>query len=46
MLLVDCPLCDTPAPLDVDAGAIDCARCATRLEIARDEPALELAPAA
>ena len=46
MLFVDCPLCDRPGPLDAETGALDCAACATRFEVA-DEPApVELAVAA
>jgi len=46
MLFADCPLCDGPAPLDVESGALDCHACCVRLELA-DEPAVRvLAPAA
>jgi hypothetical protein len=34
MLLVDCPLCDMPAPLDAGTGALDCPTCAMRFELA------------
>ena len=37
MLLVDCPLCDTASPFDPEDDALDCPRCAVRLEVARDE---------
>jgi uncharacterized paraquat-inducible protein A len=37
MLLVDCPLCDTASPFDPEADALDCPRCAVRLDVARDE---------
>ena len=37
MLLIDCPLCDTASPFDLEDDALDCARCAVRLEVARDE---------
>ena len=39
MLFADCPLCDRPAPLDAETGALDCAACGVRLELA-EEPAL------
>ncbi|HEX5827947.1 MAG TPA: hypothetical protein VFY23_10525 [Candidatus Limnocylindrales bacterium] len=45
MLLTECPLCDAPAPLDVEAGALDCPACAVRLVIAPDT-VTELAAAA
>jgi hypothetical protein len=37
MLLVDCPLCDTASPFDPEDDALDCPRCAVRLDVARDE---------
>jgi hypothetical protein len=46
MLFVDCPLCDAPAPLDLDAAALDCPVCAVRLPLAPDELLAELAAAA
>jgi len=45
MLLVDCPLCEAPAPLDADADTLDCPACGIRLELAV-EPAPTLAAAA
>jgi hypothetical protein len=36
MLLVDCPLCEAPAPLEAEAGALDCPACGIHLEIAAD----------
>jgi hypothetical protein len=36
MLLVECPLCDTAAPFDPEDDALDCPRCAVRLEVAAD----------
>lgn len=46
MLLVDCPLCDEPAPTDLESGVLDCDACCVRLEL-EDEPGIqELAPAA
>jgi hypothetical protein len=47
MLLVDCPLCDRPAPLDATgSGDLDCDACGVRLELALDEPSLDLPLAA
>jgi hypothetical protein len=37
MLLVDCPLCDTASPFDLEDEALDCPRCDVRLEVARDD---------
>ena len=37
MLLVDCPLCDTASPFDLDDDTLDCPRCDVRLEVARDD---------
>ena len=45
MLLVDCPLCDTASPFDPEDGALDCPRCAVRLDVA-PEDAWTLAEAA
>ena len=45
MLLVDCPLCDTPTPFDLEDASLDCPACAVRLELAADE-AVPLAEAA
>jgi hypothetical protein len=43
MLLVDCPLCDQPSPLDGDA--LDCDACGV-LEVAPDAEAVALPLAA
>jgi hypothetical protein len=45
MLFTECPLCDAHAPLDVEAGALDCPACAIRLELVPDA-VTELAAAA
>jgi hypothetical protein len=45
MLLVDCPLCDGPAPFDEDSEILECAACGVRLEVA-PEPQLVLPIAA
>ena len=37
MLLVDCPLCDTASPFDPEDDALDCPRCAVRLDVAADD---------
>jgi len=37
MQLVDCPICDTPAPFDPNDDALFCPHCAVRLEVAPDE---------
>jgi hypothetical protein len=39
MLLVDCPLCDGPAPIDAALTMLDCPACGVALELAADEPA-------
>ena len=46
MLFAECPLCDGPAPVDLEAGALDCPACAIRLELAEDRVLPELAAAA
>ena len=46
MLFADCPLCDEPAPLDLESGALDCPACAIRFDLADDPPLPELAAAA
>ena len=46
MLLVDCPLCDVPAPFDDERDALDCPACNVRLELVPDRDRLELAAAA
>ncbi|MHB8891293.1 MAG: hypothetical protein ACYC65_04530 [Candidatus Limnocylindrales bacterium] len=46
MLFADCPLCDGPAPLDLESGALDCHACCVRLELADGPVIRELAPAA
>jgi hypothetical protein len=40
MLIVDCPLCECPAPLDAESTALDCAACGVRLELAVDSAEL------
>ena len=46
MLFADCPLCDEPAPFDLETGVLDCPACAIRLDLT-DNPGLpELASAA
>ena len=45
MLLVDCPLCDHPAPVETTTGDVRCEPCGVRLELA-PEPALEDLPLA
>jgi endogenous inhibitor of DNA gyrase (YacG/DUF329 family) len=46
MLLVDCPLCATPATWDGEVDELDCPVCQVRLALAADDPAPELALAA
>jgi ribosomal protein S27E len=46
MLLVDCPLCDRPAPFDAPAGELDCEACGVRLDVASDDAVAELPLAA
>ena len=36
MLIVDCPLCERPAPFDTDHEALECEACGVRLEMADD----------
>ena len=38
MTLVDCPLCDRPAPFDADAAALECDACGVRLVLAEPDP--------
>ncbi len=38
MLIVDCPLCDGPAPFDADEAALECDACGVRLELAETDP--------
>ena len=38
MLLVDCPLCDLPAPFDAVEDTLDCDACGVVLEIATTDP--------
>ncbi|HEY6570840.1 MAG TPA: hypothetical protein VIZ22_11135 [Candidatus Limnocylindrales bacterium] len=38
MLLVDCPLCDGPAPFDAVEDTLDCDACGVVLEVATPEP--------
>jgi len=46
MLLVDCPLCDTPAPFDTDLDELDCPACAVRIGLVVDDTRIDLAAAA
>lgn len=46
MLVVDCPLCDAPAPFDADHSSLDCPVCQVRLELAPEIELPELAAAA
>jgi hypothetical protein len=34
--IVDCPLCDAPAPFDVTGDAFDCAACGASLPLAAE----------
>lgn len=36
MLVVDCPLCDAPAPFETATGELDCQACGVVLEVAAD----------
>ena len=38
MLIVDCPLCERPAPFDAEEDALECGACGVRLEIADPDP--------
>lgn len=41
MVIVDCPLCDAPAPFDADADVLACDACGVALDVAPDHaPAL------
>jgi hypothetical protein len=42
MLLVECPLCATPAACDTDDDELDCATCNVRLGFAADDRGVEL----
>ena len=46
MLVVECPLCDVPAPLDVESGELTCEACAVHLALADEAPSPALAAAA
>jgi uncharacterized Zn finger protein (UPF0148 family) len=46
MLLVDCPLCDRPAPLDAVTGALSCDACGVHVELAPEPVQLDLPLAA
>ena len=46
MLLVDCPLCDRPAPLDADTGSLTCDACGVHVELAPEPVQLDLPLAA
>lgn len=45
MLIVDCPLCDGPAPFDAAEDALDCDVCGVRLELADPDPVVLAAAA-
>jgi hypothetical protein len=45
MLLVDCPICDGPAPLDAALTTLDCPACGVSFELAADEPVVLAAAA-
>ena len=38
MLIVDCPLCERPAPFDAEEDALECDACGVRLELAASDP--------
>ncbi len=38
MLLVDCPLCDGPAPFDTVEDTLACDACGVVLDVVRPEP--------
>jgi len=38
MLIVDCPLCERPAPFDAEEDALECDVCGIRLELATSDP--------
>jgi hypothetical protein len=46
MLLVECPLCTTPAAYDTDVEELDCAACGVRLALAAEDSAPDLPLAA
>ena len=37
MLIVDCPLCERPAPFDAEEEALECDACGVRLELATSD---------
>jgi hypothetical protein len=37
MLIVDCPLCERPAPFNAEEDALECDTCGVRLELAAAE---------
>jgi len=45
MLIVDCPLCERPAPFDTEREALHCDVCGVELELA-DDAAIQLPIAA
>ena len=38
MLIVDCPLCERPAPFDAEEDALECDGCGVRLDLAASDP--------
>ena len=46
MLLVDCPLCATPAAYETEVDELDCPVCQVRLSLAADDLAADLPIAA
>ena len=46
MLLVECPLCATPAAYDTDIDELDCPICQVRLALAAEDLVAELPLAA
>ena len=38
MVIVDCPLCERPAPFDAEEDALECDVCGIRLELATSDP--------
>jgi hypothetical protein len=38
MLIVDCPLCERPAPFEAEEDALDCDGCGVRLQLAAADP--------
>jgi primosomal protein N' len=46
VIIVDCPLCEAPAPFHPDTSTLECEACAVQLELADDPAAVRLAAAA